>query len=584
MAEERVQRRLAAILAADVVGYSRLMEQDETGTLARLQSIRAGVIDPKIAENGGRIVKTMGDGVLVEFPSAVAAVENALSIQQAISEHEADQPEGTRLQFRVGVNLGDVIIEGDDIHGDGVNVAARLEGLCQAGEVYVSATVHDHVEGKLAALFEDLGEHAVKNMIRPVRVYRASTGSGAAAALDPELLPTSDKPSIAVLPFTNMSGDPEQEYFADGITEDIITALSRWRTIPVIARNSSFVYKGQPVDIKKIGAELGVRYVLEGSVRKAGNRIRITAQLIEADTNHHIWAERYDRELEDIFALQDEIVQRIAAIIEPTIERTERQRSSIKPTNNLTAWDYCLQGYAQIYLYTKEATAQARVLFNRAIALDPQYARAHTGLSTTYSRDLRFRWCPDPNDWLRRLFESARRAITLDELDSQARTLLVRAYHVERNAPAAITEARRAVELNPNDALVCNIMGACYLCLEGARQQEGIPWFEKALELNPLDPQKHNYLSQLAVAQLCNAQHETAIDNAEEAIRAAPEFFEPRVALASAYGYLGRTEEAQQVVDGFDEAPQIFVEQEPRWSNETKEHVLAGLRKAGLSA
>ena len=341
------------------------------------------------------------------------------------------------------------------------------------------------------------------------------------------------------------------------------------------------MYKGQPVDIRKIGEELGVRYVLEGSVRKAGNRIRITAQLIDAETNHHMWVEQYDRELEDIFALQDEIVQRIAAIIEPTIERTERQRSTVKPPNNLTAWDYCLKGYAQIYVGTKEANAQARDMFSRAIELDPQYARSHTGLCYTYARDLRFRWCTDRDEWLRRLFELARRAIALDELDSEARTMLVRAYRMDHNPEAAITEARRALELNPNDAFACNILGVS-LSLAAARYQEGIPWFEKALELNPIDPQKHNYLSQLAIARLCNGQHEAAIENAEEAMRDAPEYFEARVALASAYGYLGRTKDAHHVVEGFDETAQSFVEQEPRWADETKNYVLAGLRMAGL--
>jgi adenylate cyclase len=421
----------------------------------------------------------------------------------------------------------------------------------------------------------------VKNIIRPVRVYRVNAGLSFSIPLTPEGTPASNKPSIAVLPFNNMSGDPEQKYFADGITEDIITALSRWRTIPVIARNSTFVYKGQSVDIRQVGEELGVRYVLEGSVRKSGNRIRITAQLIEVETNHHVWAERYDRDLEDVFELQDEIVQRISGIIEPTIQRTERQRSAIKPPNNLTAWDYSLKGYAHIYTGTKESNEQGRKMFIRAIELDPQYARAHIGLCSTYARDLRFRWCTDQTEWLRRLFELARRAIALDELDSEARTSLVRAYHMDHNPEAALTEARRAVALNPNDAYACNILGAT-LSITAARYQEGIPWFEKALELNPVDPQKHNYLSQLAIAKLCSGQHEAAIENAVEVMRDAPRYFEARVALASAYGYLGRTEDAQKIVEGFDETAQSFVESEPRWANETKNYVLDGLRKAGL--
>ena len=283
-----------------------------------------------------------------------------------------------------------------------------------------------------------------------------------------------------------------------------------------------------------------------------------------------------------MFELPDEIVQIIAGIIGPTIERTERQLSIVKPTDNLTAWDYCLRGYAQLYLYTKEGTEQARNHFNRAVVLDPQYARAHTGLANTYGRDLRLRWCSDPDEWLRRMFETARRAIELDELESEARTVLARAYHVEHNAQASLIEAKRAIELNPYDAFACNVLGNCYLCMVGGRQKEGIKWFEKALELNPIDPQKHNYLSKLAVASVCSGQYEAAIENAAEAIRAAPHYFEPRVALASACGYLSRTSEGQDILAGFDETAQHYVEQEPLWSDETKSYLLEGIRKAGL--
>ena len=318
MAEERVQRRLAAILAADVVGYSRLMEADEAGTRARVRSLHSELIDPRIAADGGRIVKTTGDGILVEFGSAVDAVQNALAIQSAMAGRNTELPEEQRLVFRVGINLGDVIIEEDDIHGDGVNVAARLEGLCEPGEVYVSGTVRDHVEGKLAAAFDDLGEQTLKNISKPIHVYRVSAGSGetAVASDEPVGAPSlPDRPSIAVLPFENMSGDSEQDYFADGIAEDIITALSRFRWFFVIARNSSFTYKGRNVDVRQVGRELGTRYVLEGSVRKGGNRLRITTQLIEAITGNHLWAEKYDGALEDVFDLQDQITEGVVGAV-----------------------------------------------------------------------------------------------------------------------------------------------------------------------------------------------------------------------------------------------------------------------------
>jgi adenylate cyclase len=337
VSEEGVERKLTTILAADVVGYSRLMGEDEAGTLARLKSLRKELMQPKIAGGRGRVVKLMGDGLLAEFPSVVEAVRCAVDIQQDMAGREADLPDERRLRLRIGVNLGDIIVEGSDIYGDGVNIAARLEGLAEPGGICISGKVYEEVRNKLPTAFEDLGEQEVKNIAEPVRVYRWTD-----AAVDPMpgtvgALPLPDKPSIAVLPFTNMSGDPEQEYFSDGITEDIITALSKFRWFFVISRNSTFVYKGQAVDIKQVGRELGVRYVLEGSVRKTANRVRISAQLIEAETGKHVWAERYDRSLEDIFELQDEITSTIAAAVEPELAGSERMRSMRKPTEHLDA-------------------------------------------------------------------------------------------------------------------------------------------------------------------------------------------------------------------------------------------------------
>ena len=342
MGDERVERRLAAILAADVVGYSRLVGIDEEGILAALKALRNSLIDPKITEYRGRIVKNTGDGALVEFASAVDAVRCAVETQREMADRTINIPEDRRIDFRIGINIGDIVIEEGDIFGDGVNIAVRLESIAAPGGVCVSEDVYRQVRGKFDATFEDIGEQKLKNIVQPVRAYRmriVGTSAGASTGEHSTNLPLPDKPSIAVLAFQNMSGDVEQEYFADGIAEDIITALSKSRWLFVIARNSSFTYKGRSVDVKQIGRELGVRYVLEGSVRKSGNRMRITAQLIEAATGAHVWAERYDRDLADIFAVQDEITGSVVNAIEPAMAQAEQQRVSVKPPDSLDAWE-----------------------------------------------------------------------------------------------------------------------------------------------------------------------------------------------------------------------------------------------------
>ena len=340
MAEEHVQRRLAAILAADVVGYSRLMGVDEAGTRARFNSLLDAVVRPVIDEHRGRLANTMGDGFLVEFGSVVDAVQCATDIQNGVTAREASEPDDKKLLFRIGIHLGDVIVEGEDIHGDGVNIASRIEGLAETGGVCVSAMVYEGVRGKLEVAFSDLGDHSLKNIAVPIYVYQleqAGTDGTDDAAVSPDAL--FRRPAVAVLPFENMSGDPDQEFFADGLTEDLITALSQWRSFPVIARNSTFAYKGQSPDIRKVGEELGARYVIEGSVRKSGNRLRVTAQLINTDTGHHVWAERYDRDVEDFFDLQDEITRQISAVIAPELDRAEHLRSVKKRAEKLDAWD-----------------------------------------------------------------------------------------------------------------------------------------------------------------------------------------------------------------------------------------------------
>jgi TolB-like protein len=365
---ERVERRLAAILAADIAGYSRLMGQDEAGTLARLRTHRRELIDPKIAEHKGRIVKTTGDGMLIEFPSVVEAVACAVAVQLGMAERNAGTPEKQRIVFRVGVNLGDIIVEDDDIHGDGVNVAARLEGLAEPGGVCVSGIVHDQVRDKLDLTFDDIGEQALKNIARPVHVFRVVAEQKPMPK--PAALPLPDKPSIAVLPFQNMSGDLEQEYFADGMVEEIITALSRIRWLFVIARNSSFAYKGKSPDVKQVGRELGVRYVLEGSVRKAGNRVRITGQLIDTKTGTHIWVDRFDGALDDIFELQDTVAGSVAGVIGPTLQAAEMHRSSDRATNDLTAYDLYLRALAPIRSgeWEKERYLQALGLLSQRLS------------------------------------------------------------------------------------------------------------------------------------------------------------------------------------------------------------------------
>ena len=374
---ERVERRLAAILAADVVGYSRLMGLDEAGTLARLRTHRRELIDSKIAEHKGRIVKTTGDGILIEFPSVVEAVACAVVVQRGMADRNARAPEDQRIVFRVGVNLGDIIVEGDDIHGDGVNVAARLEGIAEPGGICVSGIVHDQVRDKLDFVFDDLGEQTLKNIARPVRAYRVRLTSVETTTIASSVKPTPlpDKPSIAVLPFQNMSGDPEQEYFVDGMVEEIITALSRIRWLFVIARNSTFIYKGQAVDVKQVGRELGVRYVLEGSVRKGGNRVRITGQLIDAITGTHLWADRFDGSLEDVFDLQDKVAISVAGVIEPALQAAETARSANRPTSDLTAYDLYLRAYAMLFASAKEIP-QALVLLENTSVRDPTYGPA----------------------------------------------------------------------------------------------------------------------------------------------------------------------------------------------------------------
>ena len=581
-----MERRLAAILVADVVGYSRLIRADEEGTLTALKAVRSDLIDPRIAEHNGRIVKLMGDGMLAEFRSAVDAVRAAIEVQDSLALRNAGFPRDKRIELRVGVNLGDVVIDGTDIQGDGVNVAARLEGLANPGEVCISEAVHEQVRNRLDLVFEDLGGRKVKNIDEPVRVWRWAANAGARAlgpANTDERPPLPEKPSIAVLPFDNMSGDSEQEYFSDGITEDIITALARWRSFPVIARNSTFTYKNKAVKVQDVARGLGVRYVLEGSVRKEGKRVRITAQLIDANTGHHIWAERYDRDLDDVFALQDEITQRIAATLEPTLVRAELTRSKAKQPGNLDAWDYYLRGRSHLHEFTKEGAARGREMFERAIELDPTYSQAFADLAWTHSRDLLLEHTRDREGSMAKLYGAAQRAVALDDASSSAHHLLSTAYIWRNELDLAIAEGRRAVELNPNDADSLHALGNK---LDLAGDAEGIGMMEQAQRLNPQDPQRHMHLSLLARAYLNAQQYEISVECARKAVQRRPDYPPAYYILTIGLGHLGRSAAARSALSECERLHSGFVDTRVDWrpytGEQSNKHLEEGRRKAGL--
>ena len=545
MNEGRVERRLAAILVADVVGYSRLMGMDEAGTLARLRSVLRDLVDPKITNHKGRIVKTTGDGILIEFPSVVEAVACAVAVQQEMIEHNAATPEGQRIVFRVGINLGDVIVEGDDIYGDGVNIAARLEALAEPGGISVSGVVHDQVWGRLEVEFEDTGEQILKNIARPIRVYRVKTEpAGALLSVASALALPDDKPSLAVLPFQNMSGDPEQEYFADGVVEDIITALSRVGWFFVIARNSSFTYKGKAVDIKQVGRELGVRYVLEGSIRKAANRVRITGQLIEAETGRHIWVDRFEGALEDIFDLQDRITQSVVGAILPSVQRAEIARAYVKPTANLDAYDLYLRAVDRTVGASREGTTQAVNFLRRAIATDPNYALAKSYLSFVfvYRSALRF---AEPGE-REEAVALAEDAIVTARDDPDALRLAGHALSHFREWERGKVALDRAVRLNPNSAQVLNSAG--WGSLHRCEPEPAIDFLRRAIRLSPLDPEMGTMLWGLAYAELMNGKNEDALSLLDQAIHESPNNVAVYRAQILALVRLGREEAARDAV------------------------------------
>jgi TolB-like protein/class 3 adenylate cyclase/tetratricopeptide (TPR) repeat protein len=583
-----LERRLAAILAADVAGYTRLMGLDEAGTLRRLTRLREQVLQPLIREHHGRIVKLMGDGLLVEFASAVDAVTCAFAWQRNVIVHEIDEDLETQFRFRIGINLGDVIVEGGDIHGDGVNIAARLEGLAQPGGICLSDDVYRHAKGKIEAQFEDIGEQKLKNVADPVRVYNVVVEPSVAKAPTSvtEPLPLPDKPSIAVLPFQNMSGDAEQEYFADGMVEDIITALSRFHGLFVIARNSSFAYKGQSLDMKQIGRELGVCYVLEGSVRKSGNRVRITGQLIDAGTGAHIWADRFDGGLEDVFDLQDEVTATVVGAIAPKLERAEIERSARKPTESLGAYDYYLRGMAAMHLLSREGSDEALAHFGQAIQLDPSFAAAHGMAARCYTMRKMARWMKDAAQEGVEAVRLARRAVELGPDDEVA--LCTAAFALNDFASefaVANTLTERALALNPNLAWAWLFSGWVKVSLGDT--ELAIERLERAMRLSPQDPQIYSMQSAIAIAHFVASRYAEALSMAETAMCERPNVVLPICVAAASAALAGRVDEAERLVDRLLQvAPELSASNLKDVFSylraEDLERWMAGLRKAGL--
>jgi adenylate cyclase len=578
-----MERRLAAIFAADVVGYSRLIGADEEGTLARLKAHRRELIDLKIADHQGRIVKTTGDGVLAEFASPVKAVRCAIDVQYGMAERNAGVPQEQRIEFRIGINLGDVIVEDDgDIYGDGVNVAARLENIAEPGAVYISRTVRDFVDGTPELVLEDLGERELKNIARLVQVFRIAPPQAVGAAqAGPPAVP--HKPSIAVLPFTNMSGDAEQEYFSDGISEDLITDLSKISGLFIIARNSTFAYKGRSVKVQEIGRDLGVRFVLEGSIRKAGNRVRITAQLIDAGSGGHLWAERFDRELTDIFATQDEVVEKIVAALAVNLTQGEAQRLRRRGTASVEAYETWLRARELLSRSTREAIAQAKAMYRRAIEIDPNFAAPHAGLSLATISDYVSDWAADPEEALDEAERWARRALELDDQEPVSHMALGNVMLWRRNHDGALDECRRMIALDPNFAQGHSATGLALMY--AGRAAEALEAFAIAKRLDPHSPSI--VLHFVAQANFSLGRYEAAAEHLLERIARTPATDSSRMLLAACYGHRGRAEEARavwaelmKINPGFSLAQRerVLPYKEPR----DFQRIADGLAKAGL--
>lgn len=620
MANEATTRRLAAVVAADIAGFSRLTARDEEGTIAALRAHRRELIDPTIAAYRGRIANTAGDGILVEFSSVVDALRCAIDVQRGMADRNADVDDDARIDFRIGINLGDVIEEKGDLLGDGVNVAARLEALAEAGGICLSRAARDQVRDRMAIDLQDLGEVEVKNMARPVRVFRvrrqpgtisrpapwrprswfparamaiasavfAIMGAGMSAWLYSGSGDSVDlgaslpaRPSIAVLPFANLSDDPQQEYFSDGITNDLITDLSKFRDLFVIASNTVFTYKGNALDVQDVSRQLGVRYVLDGSVQKTDERVRINAQLIDAEDGQHLWAERYDEPIVDLFDLQDRIASQIVRALAVRLSRLEEQRAFATPTSNLEAYDYVLRGQQLLRLSRRADNLEARRMFEHAIDLDPNYAAAHVGLGLTYLEAVLFGWTQAPHSALTRARELALHALTLDQTTDKAHSLLAATHLIRREYDLALVESERAIALNPNDAGNYAAQGATLLWsghLEGA-----ILALETAYRYDPMMGPRQ--LTHLGTAYYLKGRYQDAVQLLERSTGLSPDFAYAHTILAATYGQLGDTERAARAAAAVRRLDPFFSVEEfgKLFRNPADASSLAvGLRKTGL--
>jgi adenylate cyclase len=580
MPTARVERRLAAIMAADVVGYSALMERDEDRTLVRLKALRREFIEPLIAEYQGHVVKLMGDGALVEFASVVDAVRCVVLMQQGMAEREAELPETERIRLRIGINLGDVVREEDgDLYGDGVNIAARLEQLAEPGGIVISGTAYDHLQGKLECSFEYLGEQKLKSIERPVRAFRVALSTGAAPAP-----PLPDKPSIAVLPFTNMSGDPEQEYFADGLVEDIITALSRVRSFFVIARNSSFTYKGRAVDVRQVSRELGVRYILEGSIRKAGARVRMVGQLVDATTGHHVWADRFDGDLNDIFDLQDRVTESVVGAVEPSIRLEEIRQARTKPTSYVSAYDLYLRALPGFYSMTREGFFNVRRLTNEALSIDPAFTLAKA--LGAYIRSISVSQCwHDPDD-VRVAVRMAREVLAeaRDDPTCLRFAAQVLAYSA-KDHETALGVIERSLYLNPNSAQ--GYTGSGWVNAHSGRPLVAIDHFHRAMRLSPVDPEKGIAMSGIGMSYLMLERHEEALAWGQNALREMPNYGSSHRVVIGALVGLSRLDEARaaawRFMEGFPTYTLSLQKQINPWRDEMfAERYIEALRIGGI--
>jgi adenylate cyclase len=625
MGEDQVKRKLTAIFSADVQGYSRLMSADDAATVRILTEYRQ-VMAELISSHRGRVVDSPGDNLLAEFASVVDAVQCAVEVQKKFKVRNKELPEDRRMEFRIGINLGDVIHDGERIYGDGVNIAARIESLAEAGGICISRSAYEQVENRLAIECEYLGEHRVKNISKPIQIFRVplepleagierkprvnllqkiaiavvgsmlvtatalmiwdhlqpSTSGPADVAYEEKLaFPLPDKPSIAVLPFQNLSGDEEQEYFSDGITNDIITDLSKFNQLFVIASNTVFTYKGGPVKVKKVSQELGVRYVLEGSVQKAGDKVRVNVQLIEGTTGHHLWAERYDWDLKDLFALQDEIIQTIVRTLAVRISEAERRRVMGKSRGSLEAYDFLLRGWHHYDRRTRSANSQARQMFNKAIELDPRYAEAFVALGVNYFQAVSYGWTEFPDQMLQRVYDLAQKALAIEEANGSAHRLLGAVYLRWAQYDLAASELRRAIELNPNDAMSYGALGS--VMLYSGRTEEAIQSMETDMRYNPhLGP---GDFMELGLAYYLKGRYEDSIRILERGVGQKPDFVGHHLGLAAAYAQAGRFLEAQ-------EAAATVLRLSPFFETESygsafrnpadRAALVEGLRKAGL--